>query len=369
MIVIMILAGVLLAVVLLQHKEPAVRSVDIEKVLPVWKLENNCILSKNGDITLCFELTLPEIFTLSVEDYESLHSTWLKAIKVLPVNSILHKQDRFTAAKYVSNFADDRDNFLKHSGQRFFNERPYLEHECYLMLTLKPKDRKPASSALSNLLRKNILPPDSVDAKQQQRLIDAAGQFARILSDSGFVKLRRLEEEELSGTNNKTGLLENYLFLTGKADIPELKDITFKPDWKIGNNYCRLYTLADTEDLPATCSPRISYDRYSTDRTKFSVGFASPAGLLLPLNHIYNQYLVIGDVARTLKRLESKRRRLQSLSAYSRENSISKDATADYLNEAISQARTPIKAHFNLMCWTDEQEQIRDLRNLGCRPP
>lgn len=364
MIVIMILAGVLLAVVLLQHKEPRITSAELEKVLPIWKLENNCILSKNGDITLCFELSLPEIFTLSVEDYESLHSAWLKAIKVLPVNSILHKQDRFTTAKYVSDFSDTADNFLKQSGQRFFNERPYLEHECYLMLTLKPKDRKPASSAFSNLLRRNIVSPDAVDPKQQQQLLDAAGQFARILSDSGFVKLRRIQQEELAGTSDKTGILENYLFLTGKSDIPELKDISFKPEWKIGTNYCRLYTLSDTEDLPATCSPRVNYDKYSTDRTKFSVGFASPAGLLLPLNHIYNQYMVIGDVPKTLKRLEAKRRRLQSLSAYSRENSISKEATSEYLNEAISQARTPIKAHFNLMCWTDQQQQIKDLRNL-----
>lgn len=364
MIVIMIIAGILLAAVLLQHKEPKVSSADIEKVLPIWKLEHNCVISKNGDITLCFELSLPEIFTLSIEDYEALHNAWLKAIKVLPVNSILHKQDRFTAARYESDFTDTGANFLKGSSERFFNERPYLEHSCYLMLTLKPKDRKPATSAFSNLLRKHLVSPDAIDAKQHQQLMDAAGQFARILSDSDFIKLRRLTAEELSGTADKTGILENYLFLTAKSDIPELKDISFKPEWKIGTNYCRLYTISDTEEMPATCSPRVNYDKYSTDRSKFSVGFASPAGLLLPLNHIYNQYMVIGDVPKTLKRLEAKRRRLQSLSAYSRENSINKDATSQYLNEAISQARTPIRAHFNLMCWTDRQEHIKDLRNL-----
>ena len=50
--------------------------------------------------------------------------------------------------------------------------------------------------------------------------------------------------------------------------------------------------------LPAFCGSRINYDKYSTDKTKFSVGFASPLGQLLPCNHIYNQYIFIDDAAK-----------------------------------------------------------------------
>jgi hypothetical protein len=116
--------------------------------------------------------------------------------------------------------------------------------------------------------------------------------------------------------------------------------------------------------LPALCGSRINYDRYSTDKTKFSVGFASSLGQLLPCNHIYNQYLFIGNAQRTIQKLESKRLRLQSLSAYSRENALARDATNDFLNEAISQQRLPVKAHFNLLVWTDTKEEGNDLKNL-----
>lgn len=92
--------------------------------------------------------------------------------------------------------------------------------------------------------------------------------------------------------------------------------------------------------------------------------FSSPLGQLLSCNHIYNQYLFIDDAAKTIQKLESKRLRLQSLSAYSRENAISRDATNDFLNEAISQQRLPVKAHFNLLVWTDEKERLKDLKNL-----
>src|SRR5690606_39204037 len=64
-----------------------------------------------------------------------------------------------------------------------------------------------------------------------------------------------------------------------------------------------------------------------------------------------------------LKALESKRLRLQSLAAYSRENTIARDAVNQFLNEAISEQRLPVKAHFNVMVWTDQKEGFPELKN------
>ena len=123
---------------------------------------------------------------------------------------------------------------------------------------------------------------------------------------------------------------------------------------RVGDSYCQLFTMSSPDDLPGFCGSRINYDRYSTDKTKFSVGFASTLGQLLPCNHIYNQYIFLDDPQKTIKQMESKRLRLQSLSAYSRENAIAKEATNDFLNEAIGEQRLPVKAHFNILSWTDD---------------
>ena len=98
--------------------------------------------------------------------------------------------------------------------------------------------------------------------------------------------------------------------------MPVIRDVHLKDGIKIGDDYCQLFTLADAEDLPALCGSRINYDKYSTDKTKFSIGFASPLGLLLDCSHIYNQYIFIDDaLLKTQKLLEAKKRlRLQSLS-------------------------------------------------------
>ncbi len=337
----------------------------LDDVMPVLGIEHDCIISKQGDITLAYKVALPEIFTLSDNDYEAFHQAWVKAIKVLPKHSILHKQDWFIDSKYKADFGGKDDSFLSRSSERFFNERPYLNHDCYIFLTKKPKGRKDGSSMFSNLLRKSIVPEQTLNPTMLQDFMDSCGQFKQILEDSGFIKMTRLRDNDLYSHKRKMGILERYCFLAEEEDNFIVKDLQFTGDKiQIGGQHCQLYTLGDAADLPSLCGSRINYDKYSTDKTKFSIGFASTLGQLLPCNHIYNQYVFIEDAQKTIQKLESKRLRLQSLSAYSRENSISRDATNDFLNEAIGDQRQPIKAHYNLLVWTEDPGKLKDLKNM-----
>ncbi|MEO8949937.1 MAG: TraG family conjugative transposon ATPase [Mucilaginibacter sp.] len=332
-----------------------------EQVFPIYKVEHDTLLSMQGDLTIAFELTLPELFTLSNDEYMAFHQTWVKAIKLLPKNSIFHKQDWFVQDEYKAKFGDK--TFLGHASERFFNERPYLAHHCIVMLTKRPENYKQITSATSGLMRKHITPSQTTSTELFRDFADSAGQFKRILEDSGLARVRRLTDDELAGSLATPGILEQYCFLLSQSEKPVLKDIHLSDELRIGENYCQLYTLAEAEHLPALVGPRITYDQYSTDKTKFSTGFASPIGALLNCNHIYNQYLFIEDSAKTLKKLEAKKLRLQSLSAYSRENAIGRDATQEFLNEAISQQRLPVKAHFNILAWTADKAELKDVRN------
>jgi conjugation system TraG family ATPase len=336
---------------------------NLADILPILGVEHDAILSKMGDMTIGFSVTLPEIFTLSNEEYEAFHQSWIKAIKILSKGSVFHKQDWFIDSKYQSDFSKDDTSFLSRSSERFFNERPFLDHRSYIFLTKKPVARKLSSSVFSNLLRKSIVPEETLSPQLLQEFEDSAGQFHRIIEDSGFVKMRRLKNEELMSAQNKAGVIEKYCFLLESGQL-NIKDIAFKEGVRVGNQYCQLYTLSSPTELPSLCGSRINYDRYSTDKTKFAVGFASTLGQLLPCNHIYNQYIFVEDAQKTIKFLESKKLRLQSLSAYSRENLIAKEATNDFLNEAIGEGRMPVKAHFNLLVWTDTPDELKDLRNL-----
>jgi conjugation system TraG family ATPase len=336
----------------------------IEKIFPILGVDNDCILSKAGDVTLAYRVQLPELFTLSDSEYESFHQHWIKAIKILPKYSVLHKQDWFVRTGYAPDFSREDTSLLSRSSDRFFHERPFLDHECFIFLTKKVTGRKSATSLVNTLTKKSIVPAEVTKPSVVQEFVDVCGQFKRILEDSGFVQMEQLTSHELVSDEQRCGLIERYCFLSAVKTDKVLKDIHYATGIRVGDQYAQLYTLADVQQLPSLCGSRIDYTPYSTDRTKFSVGFASPLGQLLSCNHLYNQYVFIDDAQVTIRKLESKRLRLQSLSAYSRENAIARNAVNDFLNESISAQRLPVKAHFNVLVWTDQYDQLPELKNL-----
>ena len=52
----------------------------LERKFPLLSVENGCIVSKDADLTVAFEVELPELYTVTAEEYEAMHSTWIKAV-------------------------------------------------------------------------------------------------------------------------------------------------------------------------------------------------------------------------------------------------------------------------------------------------
>lgn len=341
----------------------ALRADIIEKKLPIYKVEHDCIVSLNADVTVAYMVELSEVFTLSERDYENVHAAWVKALKLLPNYSIIHKQDWFIEENYTPNLNKDDLSFLDRSFERHFNERPFLNHYCYLFFTKTNSQRMKLQSTFNTLSRGKIIPKDMLDSGIIEAFMNAIGQIERVLSDTGYIKLRRLNKDDIIGTEHKAGIIEKYLSVT-QEDKTILSDFDFTEDLKIGSRYFNLFTLSDLDDLPSEVGTNSEYDRLSTDRSFFKLGFASKVGLLLPCNHIYNQYVFIEDHNEKLKFFEKKARNLNSLSAYSRENAIHREMVEAYLNESISSNQVCVRAHFNLFIWSEDKNKLNDLRNL-----
>ena len=105
----------------------------------------------------------PNCSPLPRAEYEAIHSAWYKAIKVLPGYSIVHKQDFFITENYQPDTEKDGLSFLSRSFERHFNERPFLNHYCYLFLTKTTKERSRRQSDFSTLCRGRIVPQEITD--------------------------------------------------------------------------------------------------------------------------------------------------------------------------------------------------------------
>ncbi len=349
----------------------------MEQKFPLMAVENGCILSKDADITVAFRVRLPELFTVSAADYEMLHSAWCKAIKVLPDYSIILKQDWYCEEKYAPEITEKGEmTFLSRSFQRHFNERPFLNHYCYLLLTKTTKERSRQQSTFNSLARGFIIPKEVKDKETVNKFLDSVSQFERILNDCGFVKLDRLTKDEIVGSDKNSGIIEKYLALT-QNNNPVFKDMRIDPgEVHIGDNSLCLHTISDVGDLPGKVSTDSRFERLSTDRSNCRLSFASPVGLFLPCNHIYNQFIFIDDHTENLKRFEKMGRNMQSLAKYGRGNLVNKEWIDLYLNEAHSQGLISVRAHFNVMAWSDNPQELKNIKNnvgsqislMGCQP-
>jgi len=352
------------------------KAATLESRFPLLAVEQGCIISKDADITIAFEVKLPELFTVTTEEYEAMHSVWNKAIKVLPDYSIVHKQDWYIKENYKTEMSQQDLTFLSSSFERHFNERPYLNHTCYLFLTKTTKERSKQQSTFSTLGRGFIVPKEIKNKETVLRFVEAVNQFEQIVNDSDFIKLRRLTADQITGSDAHEGIVEKYFSLS-HGHNNTLQDLNLNPgEMKVGDNSLVLHTLSDLDDLPAKVSTESRYEKLSTDRSSCLLSYAAPLGLLLPCNHIYNQYIFIDDHTANLARFEKMARNMHSLSRYSRANQINKQWLDEYLNEAHSKGLVSVRMHCNVLAWSDRSEELRQIKNdvgsqialMECKP-
>lgn len=282
---------------------------------------------------------------------------------MLPNYSILHKQDIFITEKYEPDIRRDELSFLSRSFERHFNERPYLHHTCYLFLTKTTKERSRQQSNWNTLCRGFLVPKEIRDKETVERFMEAVGQFESIVNDSGLVRLERLTTEEITGTENEPGIIERYLTLSADGTTM-LQDMQLNPDgMRIGDKRLCLHTLSDLDYLPGKVRTDGRYERLSTDRSDCRLSYAAPVGVMLPCDHIYNQWIFIDDSNENLSRFEKAAKNMQSLSRYSRSNQINKEWLDEYLNEAHSNGLQSVRCHCNIVAWAENGDELRRVKN------
>jgi conjugation system TraG family ATPase len=329
----------------------------VENRNPIYKIENGFIISKYADITIPFVVDLPEIFTLTQEEYASIHAVFTKAIKILPDYTVVHKQDWFIKETYTPHH--ESSDFLTKTHEMHFIERPYLSHKCYLFITKTTKNNARKMSLTTSLCRGRLVPREMLSSDVINSFEETVGQFASILSESTYFKMKRLTDEV-----DICNLLDKYITLDGATEKVVFKDIQFNPEnIVIGDKKVCVHTLSDIDDLPFTVSPDCKYEKLSTDKSDCTLSYAASVGLLLPCNHTYNQYIFIDNHQDNIRKLESQSKRMFSLSRLSRSNMVNHEQIESFLNAIHEGGHLTIRAHFNVVAWADSDAELKRVRN------
>jgi hypothetical protein len=334
-----------------------IMEIKLEDRLPLLDVEHDSILSMSGDISRVLKVEWPDMGTSSESELEALHYALLRAVKILGEGWIIHQQTRIRPLSYAAPSVSA--SFLSEASSKFFNGRKYY-HLCGVIVLTKKASSRQTDYSASNLLRNQFVPEQTINENKFIEIKAKVSQFAQILKDCSL-QVEIIPESEILSTQSRAGLLEQYLFLNDRNE-PLVKDISFSEYVRIGNKFLNIYSLSDIDSIPTLCGPVITDTKYSGERTRLVNAFSTPLHLGLKCDHITNIVFETLDSRAAMQQCVRKLKRFNSLSAYSKENTIARDSVNAYMNECIAEQRMPVKLGVNIMLIADSLSELQEER-------
>ena len=111
------------------------KKIELSACHPIVDIQDNVVFANNGNVALCYEGLLPEMYSLSEKDFEDIHGTWFQALKSLPIGCVVHKQDVYVKRSYTCEKLPNK-TFLAKATHGHFKGREYMDHRCFLFFIL-----------------------------------------------------------------------------------------------------------------------------------------------------------------------------------------------------------------------------------------
>ncbi len=325
-------------------------------VLPIMGVKDGYILSKRGEITLGWEITLPVMHSVTEEGYDDIVNSFHSAAKLLPQWTMIHRQDVF---RYETFHGEYGGSFLSDRFNAHFEGRKYLTHHQYLFLTMTSK-----ASVLKEYSRSSAFGvqftaalPSVEDMKQFTRKAD---EFISVITGNEHIKARPLTQEELEGHGVQPGLIEKYLMLGD--DTPLRSDIIIGPgEAQVYDKALIGFKISESEELPSEVSNVNRVDEFYANGVELFLSFGSAIGERLNCEHVVNQYIVMPSQGYVLQELDKKRKKSTSGASSSAENRVNAEQVTQFIDDVHKYSYQCCYTHMNILAWGD-REEIRDIK-------
>lgn len=332
----------------------------IENTLPILGFNGDYLISNNLDMGFGLRLQLPELLSCSREHLYMLHDTFQRVVNLLPVNTLLHKQDFFFVEPFKSDFTDktnankDQTFSLNQCYLEHFEGRLFLRHECYLYVSLLN------AGLLKNYLGSSLIfsrKANRQESRITERLREVQANLTALFSQSG-ISCEPVSQKEAIGDDKSPGLIERYLTLNFQKGQPVLGGIDFRDRLRVMDRFVEILSLSDYSHLPAELKPAGDHPE-----TGLPVSLVYPVTYLLPFSHITNQFIFVPGQQETKAFLENSYKRIYSLSRFSSENKINATLIEQFLDTVQTSGEKIIKTHFNVMLFDESIGQLKQLKS------
>ena len=326
--------------------------INLSAYQPIADIQDNIVFANNGNVVLCYEGNLPEIYSLSASDFEDMHGAWFQALKSLPVGTVVHKQDIYLKKSYSSEQLPNK-TFLEKATHEHFKGRGHIEHKCYLFFILTK------NKALNN--PKYVNPFRKVSKGIVQELDDNIKSFANSVNDSvSFINNSRKMAFLPSKAEEIQTLTSAYF--NGFNESFDTDIILDKKSVNIGENHFDALAINSELCFGESVQSSKTNEKFTSDDFVFHQGFIDGLGLTLNENHIVNQILYLDDKQKWRKLLDKKIEELNKSSNFGSQNKVVLGKIQHILDQinADDNARI-VRGHLNIVYWSREARELEKI--------
>ena len=316
---------------------------------PIADIQENLVLANNGNLVLCYQVELPEVYSLAEKDFEDLHGIWFQAFRGLPTGYVIHKQDVYQKVKYDAKNLP-RNTFLEKATFDYFKGRKHLSHRSYLFF-LWPK-----SKSLNN--PKYVNPFKKLSQKLPTQLESEASEFKRSVSDAvSFIN--NSKKVKLTSLLEKDILRLSYDFFNGFNDGFDTDILLKEENLQIGNNFFDVLSVNSELCFGESVQSSRKNEKFTSDDFVFHQGFVDGLGLNLDENHIINQIIYMDDKQKWRSLLEKRIEELKKSTNFGSQNAVVLERITQTLDQ-INQDDTSrvIRGHLNVLFWEDSKQKL-----------
>ena len=326
------------------------KSVSFDKYIPILTIQDGVVVSKRGELTVGWEVSLPPLCALTEDGYEDLLEALSSAVRALGSGYIVHRQDIYLKDSYK---AQRQEGFLSGSYERHYDGREHLVHKQYLYLTFALKDAPNRSISSSGAFGISM-PKGELLAKDLATLLSKASEFASVMTSRGGYTLSRLDDTQLAA------IVFDHSRLYSRDNI--FSDIERGTDRiKCGPRTLWAYSISESRTLPTILSPSQRADFLSGSSSEIHLSTSSAIGPLLECEHMVNTYIFTLNQGDTMREMGGRKRRMTSM-GQNPENRIAAEELEEFADQAHKESLTCVKAHTNILVWGDEHQE-QELRS------
>lgn len=343
----------------------------VENIMPILFRENNILVNKAGDITICYRYEGYEYLSKTAEDFRLATRRIAEAISFLPDNSVFHKQDIYIKDMMRTGYSMEKD-FLSRAYLKLYDRSVYWKNLSYIYITLA--NGLTAHRNYSYPRFDNTGPQKEINPALHDKInnfLNAAKGFRQFMNDANL-KLIPLSESE-------TDAIINSYFMVYDNDF--VGDIDFK-NQLIGFNKFNIVSVSDGDQLPLEVSDARENPEYSiysdlmadekgNRKIALQSDYLFSLGYGLKVPHIINQIIFNDGKQHWNSELTKKRKCFNTWKMFDQNNAIMEKALEGFIKDTLEKNERVVRFHWNMIFWDNQHnsgvvEEVRSkLKEIG----